>query len=465
MTGEQGRPQTPRCARIKFIMTMRKLVSVLFIILMIGLFGTHFFVVPARADDTGATQQQLEQQLQDIEKQILVLEKQLATTASQKKTLASQIKKLQTKQDQLRLQIKATNLKLNKIAKNIAVTEVAVASTRATIQDQQRQVAVFLRLMNQQDETPWLVLITEAGGLNKIFTEIQNYIIISSELGRLTKAAKTSQVKLEGQVASLTDAKNDTTELLQIKIVQQAALGGQLTEQSDLLVETKGKESNFQSLLTDSRKAAAEIRGRIYELFGTTKNIDFGQAVAIAEFVAAKTGIRPAFLLAILTQESNLGKNVGTCNRIGDPPEKSWKVVMKPERDQEPFLKITQDLGLDTDTTPVSCPLKDKKGKQFGWGGAMGPAQFIPSTWMGYTAKVSALTGKTPANPWDIRDAFAASAIKLTHDGADGTSEGEWKAAMKYFSGSTNTRYRFYGDNVLTIAEGYEKDIQALKNQ
>ena len=30
--------------------------------------------------------------------------------------------------------------------------------------------------------------------------------------------------------------------------------------------------------------------------------------------------MRPAFLLAILTQESDLGKNVGTCNRAGDPP-------------------------------------------------------------------------------------------------------------------------------------------------
>jgi len=34
---------------------------------------------------------------------------------------------------------------------------------------------------------------------------------------------------------------------------------------------------------------------------------------------------------------------------------------------------------------------------------------------------------------------------------------------MIYFSGSTNTRYRFYGDSVLAIADRYERDISYLK--
>ena len=92
----------------------------------------------------------------------------------------------------------------------------------------------------------------------------------------------------------------------------------------------------------------------------------------------------------------------------------------------------------------------------------MGPAQFIPSTWMGYKDKVAALTGKSPANPWDIRDAFAAAAIKLTAGGADGTYQGEWNAAMRYFSGSTNVKYRFYGDNVMATAAKYQNDINDL---
>jgi len=137
---------------------------------------------------------------------------------------------------------------------------------------------------------------------------------------------------------------------------------------------------------------------------------------------------------------------------------------MKPSRDQEPFVKITEELGRDPDITPVSCPMRKKDGSQLGWGGAMGPAQFIPSTWMGYKDKVSAITGKSPADPWDIRDAFMAAGLLLKNNGANETKDGQWKAAMRYFSGGTNKKYRFYGDNVLTLTAKYEQDIKDLAN-
>ncbi len=136
---------------------------------------------------------------------------------------------------------------------------------------------------------------------------------------------------------------------------------------------------------------------------------------------------------------------------------------MHPERDQEPFKEITKELGLNIETTPVSCPMRDARGRRLGWGGAMGPAQFIPSTWQGYKSQVVAFTGQATANPWDIRDAFAAAAILLSRNGArNGGEDSEWAAAMRYFSGSTNKRFRFYGDNVLARAKQYEKDIADL---
>jgi membrane-bound lytic murein transglycosylase B len=98
----------------------------------------------------------------------------------------------------------------------------------------------------------------------------------------------------------------------------------------------------------------------------------------------------------------------------------------------------------------------------FGWGGAMGPAQFIPSTWQLYKSRLSSILGKTP-NPWDIRDSFLAAALLLKDNGAkNGDVNSEWQAAMLYFSGSLNPKYSFYGDNVMALAEKYRQDINTL---
>lgn len=411
--------------------------------------------------DTVPSQADLEQQLAAIEAQIADLQNQLTTTQSAKLTLTKKINQLKTQQDKIRLQIKATTLQIKKLDTQIASTQASIQNEKNKINRYRAELTTLIRTLNSNERTPLLITFLEAGGTTAFFQDLQSYASITDSIHTLVQLTKSAKVALEQKQTDLSDQQDDAKNLLSVNIAQQNALKDSLGEQNDLLTETKGQEAAYQSQLADTRKLASQIRSRLYELFGTTKQIDFGDAVKIAQFVSSQTGVEPAFLLAILTQETNLGKNVGTCNRSGDPPEKGWRVIMKPERDQTPFQQITNDLGMDTDTTPVSCPLKDKNGKQYGWGGAMGPAQFIPSTWVGWASKVAAVTGKT-ANPWDIRDAFIAAALKLKADGADKTDDGKWKAAMRYFSGSTNTKYRFYGDNVLALTKKYEKDIQTI---
>ncbi len=422
-------------------------------------------VFPIFAEDTllqqtEAEKVQLQQQLNDIEAQIIQLQQQLSTIAGQKNTLQNKIKQLQSQQATLSLQIKATNLQITRLGGQLTQTKAAINDNVLKIQLLQEQIAQFIRAINEYDDYPFIYMVVAEDNLLDAFNSVEQYSQIFSSVKDVLEKIQQTKAQLDQQAETLTQQQEDARNLLSIKTLQQQQLSGSVSTQNSLLKETKGKESTYQAILTDNRKKATEIRNRLYQLLGISTQITFGQAVEIAKWASEQTGVRAAFLLAILTQESNLGKNVGTCNRAGDPPEKSWRVVMKPSRDHEPFKTITDELGLDIDTTPVSCPMRDSKGNQIGWGGAMGPAQFIPSTWMGYKDKVAAITGKT-ANPWDIRDAFIAAAIKLKAGGA-GSVSGEWKAAMLYFSGSTNTKYRFYGDSVVSMANQYQADIDSL---
>ncbi len=419
-------------------------------------------VVVADTLDLAAARTQLEQKLADIEQQITAFQKQLSTIKGQKNTLTNKIKQLQNQQAALRLQIEATSTKIDLLNDQIQQTQDAIVQASTKSQVLQSHVVDIIRKIHKVDSQPFLFVAMKTNGLAELFDQIQNYDRLMSGLHATLVQIRQVQADLKQKSDDLNDDWEQAQNFLVIKVLQQKQLTGSVAEQNTLLKQTKGQESTYQTMLTVSKQQAAEIRNRIYNLFNVGKQITFGQAVEIASWASKQSGVPTAFLLAILTQESNLGQNVGTCNRAGDPPSKSWKVIMKPERDQVPFAAITKELGLDPDTTPVSCPMRDKSGNQIGWGGAMGPAQFIPSTWMGYKDKVSAITGKNPASPWDIRDAFMASALKLKAGGADSTRQGQWNAAMRYFSGSTNPAYSFYGDNVLALADKYQADINQL---
>ncbi len=403
---------------------------------------------------------QLEQQLQDIENQIAEYQNELNSIKGEKNTLQNKIKQLKNQQASINLQIKSTNLQIKNLDGKISQTKSDIGANVLRSQELQEEIANSLRTIKKYDDYSLFYAIITKGSWSEVFNEIENYLQITASLDSLFERSRELKNQLDKRVELLAEEQDEAQNLLSIKVLQQQRLSGSVSEQNKILQETKGRESDYQAALKANQKRAAEIKGRLYQLLEVGTQITFGEAVKIANWASAQSGVRAAYLLAILTQESNLGKNVGTCNRAGDPPEKSWRVIMKPSRDHEPFVQVTKELGLAVNTTPVSCPMRDSRGNQIGWGGAMGPAQFIPSTWMGYKDRVSAITGKT-ADPWDIRDAFLASGIKLKAGGA-GTKSGEWAAAMKYFSGSTNVKYRFYGDSVVALAKQYQNDIDSL---
>lgn len=413
--------------------------------------------------DIQAQQTALQKQLKDIQAQINTYEHQLTTIKSQKNTLANKIAQLNAQRAKLTLQIQESKVLLQETDGKLAEAQAGIGLHETRLSALKMEMRAILRELNKQDHRSLIQILLSEHNLSDFFAELNAELQLNDGLASVIDQYHFEMATLQDQQKHLSEQKDHQQNLYSIMQLQDQGLTGSIGEQDSLLRATKGKEANYQSALADNKKKATEIKGRIYTLFQLGKQVTFGEAVTVAQWASSETGVRPAFLLAILTQESNLGANVGTCNRAGDPASKSWKVIMKPDRDQGPFKTITSELKLPIDTTPVSCPMKNKDGSQLGWGGGMGPAQFIPSTWMGYRAKITAITGKT-ANPWDMRDAFLAAALLLKANGA-GTQKGEWAAAMRYFSGGTNSAYSFYGDNVVATAAKYQNDIDELNGK
>jgi len=173
---------------------------------------------------------------------------------------------------------------------------------------------------------------------------------------------------------------------------------------------------------------------------GMTKSISFGDAYDYAKLAEKYTGVRAAFIMAIMQQETGFGRNVGGCYlkndktgdgvyiRSGNPTKRTMMVSNIPN-----FKKITSSLGRDWRKTPVSCAIY-RNGQYFGYGGAMGYTQFIPNSWMGVAKRVESYLKTPVANPWNPRDAVMAAGVYL-HDvgAAKRTYTAEYNAACRYY--------------------------------
>ena len=393
------------------------------------------------------------------------IQKDISKTEQEKKTLQNKIDTLKKKIRNLDYQIYQSNLIVKDLGIQVEDTENSIVKTSLKIEDSKSKLANILRTIYEEDQKPIIEILLAENNLSDFFDNLVALERLNIKSKELLQNIKILKLNLESQKQSLDEEKDDLERIVKIQTLQKEESSKTQKDQEYYLKLTEKEYQNYLQKKEEIEKKAAEIRSRIFELIGVPKAPTFGEAYDMAKSVEKITGIRPAFLLAVLTQESNIGRNVGQCYLretltgagIFIRTEQTAQRVMSPKRDVPPFLQITNELGRDSFNTSVSCPMS------YGWGGAMGPAQFIPSTWMLYKDRLKEITGK-PADPWNIKDAFLAAALYLSDYGATKqTYNGEWRAAMIYFSGTTNSKYSFYGNSVMKITKQYEEDIAKLE--
>ncbi len=419
---------------------------------------TFFFTrasgnAPAGTADPAAERTALENQLQQLQGQIDQYEGQIATYQKQGKSLSGEISQLNAKIAKLNLQIQATNLTLTQLNNQIASTQAQIEVTKASIIDKKAAISGLVQSLYRNDNVSLIEVFLRNPRLSDFWNDTQNLTLVGDSLRVAVQQTTDLQGQLQNQEQQFQASKADVASVAAYQKAQASEIAGTKTEKSQLLAATKGQESKYQTLLQQTQATAAQIRNRIFQLLGGGQ-LSFEDAYQYAKLAQGATGMDPSFVLAILDRESALGQNVGRC---------SYKTAMSPSNIPL-FLAIVQSLNLNPDSMLVSCANRDGA-----YGGAMGPAQFVPATWNLYADHVTAITGNKPASPWNNADAFAATALYLK-DAMTGCSaiyssptSAERCTAAKYYAGSRWRSYLWtYGEAVVERAQNFAADIQTI---
>lgn len=420
-----------------------------------GLFAFFFFSADSFAQSTAdilARRAQLERELQVLEQEInaqrTILQGKQRETASLERDVAI----LDARVAASELSIRARTLAIGRLNTEIRGKEDVIGKLEEKIGREKKSLGELLRKTHEIDRYSLIEVILTGRNLSEFFRDFDSFDSIKAALGESFTEIEESKQETSEEKDVLLDKQREEEELKHIQELQKKRTEEDKKEKNKLLKVTKGKEAEYQKVVQARERDAAAIRTELFTLQGTDA-IPFERALELANLASGKTGVRPALILGVIAEESNLGENVG---------KGTWTRDMHPTRDRPIFVEITRRLGLDPDRMPVS------KKTWYGWGGAMGPAQFIPSTWVLYENKIANLTGNNLPNPWDPHDAFIASAILLKDNGAaKGGYATERLGALRYFAGWKNaskSSYAFYGDDVMELAAKYQGLIDILQN-
>lgn len=436
------------------------------LVLLFFFVSSSVLAVTVFADTIDDKEKALRAELQVIENEIRQQQSILSQKQQEGASIERDISILNAQIKEAQLKIKKHNLAIENLGKDIVVKVSTIQKLEGDITKGQESLAQILRKTNQIDDYSLPEIIFGNEDLSEALSDLDSFTSIKQSLSTTFTELRDAKKSNELEKQSLSEKRNQEIDTRVDVELEKSKIEKAETDKKKLLALNKNEQAGYQKIITDKATRAAQIRSALFSLRDSAA-IPFSTALEYAKKASKATGVRPAFVLAILTQESNLGANVGSCYLTNTATGSGIKIstglpinsVMKPSRDVAPFLEITKSLGRDYTSTRVSCPFS------VGYGGAMGPAQFIPSTWMLFKDRIAKALGVSVADPWNPEHAFTASAMYLSDLGAvSGSYTAERNAACKYYSGkscggSTNT---FYGDQVMAKAKSIQSNIDFL---
>lgn len=396
----------------------------------------------------------------------------LKTQQGQTTSIERDIGVLNTQISKSQSSIKESDAKIARLKREIAQR----GQTILQLSDQQKRVeeslAAALRRIDALEETSTLEVLLANESMAHFFERVDSLTEVNRNLNALIVELGETKAKNALEQELFASEQSNEQGLKLVKEQETQKIQSYKKEKDQLKTLSKAKENEYRANIAEKEKIRNQIRARIFKTV-SGEAISFGDALDLVKPYERLTGTPSALLLSVLFQESGandqIGGNLGRCTYNQSWTNKSGTVMSDSQKDA--FLTIMTEIGMDPNKAPVSCPIPQDGA----YGGAMGPAQFMPNTWLGYRRSVERVLGIQSASPFRNQDAFIASALYLSEairrcESAFSSEYDVWRCAgAKYYAGlnitldtSLGRHMNGYGMRVAKRAQQFQEDIDTL---
>ncbi len=349
------------------------------------------------------------------------------------KDISKDLKKEEANLNKQTSNLQVTQIQINTTASLLKKTETEISRKESEIKNLEERIALNKEIMvayaqemyfNEQ-EASWALNLSKSQ-FSDYFQNFDQMLNTKEKILFLVEEIKNDKKNIETAKIELAEKKEEHEDILADKYAEKKEIVSDINE-------TKLTIAQLQAKINKLRSALSKFLGKSYSM---------DDVVDAVKFAEKKTGVRKQFLMAVLDKETDLGRYTGGC---------TYDKSKMGSTNLGYFKDICEDLGYNYKKMKVSCALS------YGIGGAMGVAQFMPSTWMGYKDSISSKTGNKPADPWNLEDGVMGMALYLKNKGGDKKS-GEYQAAAMYYCGGNwkRTVCKNYANTVISWSKGYE---------
>jgi peptidoglycan hydrolase CwlO-like protein len=405
-----------------------------------------------------------------VKQQQLIQEKEKEAASLQR-----DVNLITSKVSKTKSEIKARDISIINIERDIDKRNQTIEEMNERMEKIKTSTAELIRETEEMESVTIPELILDKRNISEFFLDLGSFESLQASLKETLNNYKDVKKREEAAKKELAEKKDKERGLKSLQEIERRKLELQEAEKARILKITKGEEIKYKVILAEKQTKINQIKNMLLKITGGGE-LRFSEALRLVRVAEQAIGVRAAFVLAILTQESGMdgviGANLGRC--FYNTPWSNKAGTVMSDSQKPAYLALLSEIGRNPNTTPVSCPI-NKDGQ---YGGAMGPSQFMPKTWWdastgtGYKKRVEKITGNVPASPFNNIDAFTATALYLSDalEGCEKTYTNKYNqekcAAAKYYAGNNwKNHLNGYGAKVANRAIEFQKDIDFLDSQ
>ena len=205
-------------------------------------------------------------QIAQLNKDIAQYQAQLDATSKKKQTLQNSL-------DQLNLSIKKVTASVTRTKAQISATQLEIQQLESGIQDKQASINTneagleqALRRLDELESQPLVAQILASGTLSAAWRDIDTFETLQSAV-RDHIASLTSEKKELTDVKTSREAKEKDLRKQKADLVTlQGSLNATKKAQSDLLIQTKSEEANYQKILSEKKAQEKSFEAALSDL-------------------------------------------------------------------------------------------------------------------------------------------------------------------------------------------------------